>query len=182
MSKLTEKPEQSNGKKNDGDLIPGFAIIPKIMIDTLASVSPAAIKVYIVIRSFKPNDSDNTGKYSPSLPKVWGRADLSRDTVERALEELEKLGFIVRRKSKGKPNNYRFPDETERLTAPPVVVSDQEGHDEYLARKQAEFPQHDVAAIWKDFAEKCGSPKYRNMRPTRRKFDQWLQNQDELLI
>jgi DNA-binding transcriptional regulator YhcF (GntR family) len=180
-NKLNEKPKQSNEKKKFAALIPGFVVIPKIIIDKLVFVSPAAIKVYTVIRSFKPTNDDNTGKYSPSLPTVWARADLSRDTVERALEELEKHGFIIRGKSKGKPNNYFFPDETERLTAPSVVATGAETDAEYLDRKQLEFPQHNVKQIFTDFKDKCGGDKYPKMKPTRRKFDDWLQNQDEVM-
>jgi DNA-binding transcriptional MocR family regulator len=180
-NKLNEKPKQSNEKNKFAALIPGFVVIPKIIIDKLVFVSHAAIKVYTVIRSFKPTNDDNTGKYSPSLPTVWAHAHLSRDTVERALEELEKHGFIIRRKSKGKPNNYFFPDETERLTAPPVVATGAETDAEYLTRKQQEFLEHNVREVYADFLSKCGSEKYPKMKPTRRKFDDWLQSQDRLI-
>jgi predicted transcriptional regulator len=86
-------------------------------------------------------------------------------------------------KQKAPPNSpqIKVNASAQKTAAPSPAATDTETLDEYLARKQAEFPQHDVAAVWKDFTEKCGSERYPNMKPTKRKFDQWLQKQDEII-
>lgn len=67
---------------------------------------------------------------------------------------------------------------------PPAAGSSQQNYcgsenlAEYLARKQAEFPQHNVAEIYEDFSEKCGSERYPKLRNTWRFFDRWLAEQD----
>ncbi len=49
---------------------------------------------------------------------------------------------------------------------------------EYLDRKQLEFPQHDVRAVYVDFYDKCGSDRYPKLRNTWRAFDRWISDQD----
>lgn len=52
---------------------------------------------------------------------------------------------------------------------------------DYLLRKQLEFPQHDVNKVYADFKSKCGSPQYPKLKNTKRNFDNWLEKQDEEL-
>lgn len=50
--------------------------------------------------------------------------------------------------------------------------------EKYLEQKQAEFQQFDVRKIYEDFAKKCGSAKYPNLKNTPRSFDKWLSEQE----
>lgn len=54
----------------------------------------------------------------------------------------------------------------------------QETDAEYFARKQREFSDYDVAAIYADFVSKCGSEQYPRLKNTRRQFDKWLEDED----
>lgn len=65
---------------------------------------------------------------------------------------------------------------------PPAAFSANSGNKEtlqdYLLRKQLEFPEHAVRKIYDDFKSKCGSAQYPNLKNTQRHFDKWLKEQD----
>lgn len=50
--------------------------------------------------------------------------------------------------------------------------------DEYLLRKQLEYPEHDVRKVHADFVRKCGSAEYPHLKNTPRCFDKWIAGQD----
>lgn len=53
-----------------------------------------------------------------------------------------------------------------------------ESLEDYLARKQSEFPHFKVSDIYKDFSDKCGSAKYPNLKNTSGAFDRWIESQE----
>jgi hypothetical protein len=188
---LTEKPKQNNNKQP-----PGYAIIPKIMVDRLTYLSGNAFKVYITIYSFKPNEGGKNEECYPSVDSIIQRSGLSPVTVKLALKELKDSKVLIIQK-KGRGNKYLFPaaltDEPTKnpqikvnssplkIGAPSPPATGTETDSEYLTRKQLEFPEHNVREIYTDFLSKCGSKKYPKMKPTRRKFDDWLKKQDTLI-
>jgi hypothetical protein len=188
-NKLNEKPEQSNNKQPVG-----YAIIPKIMVDRLTHLSGSAFKVYIAIYSFKPNGGGKNEECYPSVDSIIERSGLSETTVKLALKELKNSKVLIIQK-KGRGNKYLFPvaltdvsttnpqirvnSSPQKTTAPSPAATGTETDAEYLNRKQLEFPRLNVKTVFADFKNKCGSEKYPKMKNSRRKFDQWLENEDE---
>lgn len=68
-------------------------------------LTPAAKWLYVALRSFK-NVKD--GRTFPSYKKIMGRSGLSRNAVAKGLAELERWGWIVRQKTEGGNNYYKF--------------------------------------------------------------------------
>jgi hypothetical protein len=180
-NKLSEKPEQSNDKKTGGGRSEpeGFVIIPKIIVEQLADISPGAVKVYIALRSYKKNGGG--GDCFPSSPKIIKRSGLSRETVKRALNELERCGFIVRHKSKGVSNRYSFPNSFAGYVAAPPVVPDypKSFTKIYLSQQQQKYPGFDVESVLVKFLKFC---KENNRQPNKRYFESWLKTEDEEMI
>ncbi|HRH44460.1 MAG TPA: hypothetical protein PKY82_22685 [Pyrinomonadaceae bacterium] len=56
-----------------------------------------------------------------------------------------------------------------------------ESQEEYLLRKQLEYPNFNVYEIFNEFSVKCRSPQYPNLKPTRQSFDKWLATEHEPL-
>jgi predicted transcriptional regulator len=192
-NKLTEKPSKDNDKKTGGGGEPGFVIIPKMIVDLIAAkkLKESDIKTYIALGSFR-NNKTNTA--FPKVESIAERAGMSDKAVKPALKRLIEFGLIVKgKKPKGQNkfngNIYTFPqfsksDSPKNLNTPPtppVAAKTEETDAEYLTRKQQEFPEHNVKEIYADFLSKCGNEKYPKMKPTRRKFDDWLQSQDRLI-
>jgi hypothetical protein len=112
-NKLTEKPKQSKGKS-----FPHLQILDST-IRASAELSTAAFRVYIILRFHHHRE---TGTCNPSVPTIRKEANLSKKTVERALNELESLGWIFRKTNKGfkKPNNYSFPESAITIKNPSI--------------------------------------------------------------
>lgn len=78
-------------------------------------------------------------------------------------------------------------NEKERGGKPPPAESSTldiqggETGEDYLARKQEEFPHKPVREIYRRFVGLCGSERYPLLRNTRRSFDKWLKNEDDTL-
>lgn len=66
-----------------------FAVVPEWV---LFSVSGNAVKVYGLI----DRHADGNGHAFPSLKRLSDLADVSRDTIKRAIKELEDVGALVR--------------------------------------------------------------------------------------
>ena len=194
--KLNRKSEQSNVKpKSKGKYFPHLKILDSTLYES-SCLSNAAFRVYIMLRV---RLNRKTGQLNPTVATIMKDTRLSKKTVERALNELENLGWIFRKPKKGfkKANNYGFPDAALAIKIPneelstnevqtlnhdsPLVGSVKEIDAEYLNRKQLEFPQHNVKEVYADFLSKCGSEKYPKMKPTRRKFDEWLENEHTVI-
>jgi DNA-binding transcriptional MocR family regulator len=183
-NKLTEKPAQSKEKSES------FLKIPTSFLDD-DRIKPTAFIVYAALVAFR---NARSGACFPGVPTIAKRAGVSDDTVRIALNQLESAGWIKRLKNKGKPNDYLFPipstgtpqrialgnPSPQKIGTPSPAATGAETDEEYLTRKQQEFPQHkNVKKIYADFLSKCGSEKYPKMKPTRRKFDKWIATQDE---
>jgi hypothetical protein len=183
---LNEKPKQSKGKS-----LPHLQILDSTLYES-SCLSNGAFRVYIMLRVRR---NRKTGQLDPGVPRIMKDTGLGKKTVERALNELESLGWIFRKNNKGKPNDYSFPESAITIKipqveqpsqgaaasssngTPPPAATGTETDAEYLNRKQLEFPRLDVKTIFADFKNKCGSEKYPKMKNTRRKFDQWLENE-----
>lgn len=63
-----------------------------------------------------------------------------------------------------------------------LSVMPKETDEDYLKRKQTEYPQFDVYDVFKDFAAKCRSPQYPHLKPTRENFDKWLATEHQPLV
>jgi hypothetical protein len=186
-NKLSEKPKQSKDKS-----FPHLKILDSTLYES-SGLSNAAFRVYIMLRV---RFNNKTGQLNPTIATIMKDTGLGKKTVERALNELERLGWIFRKTNKGfkKSNNYSFPESAITIKipqdeqplqdaasssngTPSPAATGTETDAEYLNRKQLEFPQHNVEQIFTDFKDKCGSEKYPKMKPTRRKFDDWLENE-----
>jgi DNA-binding HxlR family transcriptional regulator len=68
-------------------------------------LTPSAKWLYVALRSFK---NEKKGDTFPGYQKIMERSGLSRNAIAKGLEELEQWGWIVRDKSQGKTNHYKF--------------------------------------------------------------------------
>ncbi len=120
--------------------------------------------------------------------------NLSKKTVERALNELESAGWLFRKTGMGKKaNSYGFPAEALTITldnppspkdaaaanapaAPQATDAPSESQSEYLARKQREYPQHNVQKVYQKYLNFC---EEKGLKATRRYFEKWLSQEDE---
>jgi hypothetical protein len=204
---LNEKPEQSNNKQPVG-----YAIIPKIMVEQLKTLSGSAFKVYVAIYSFKPNKDGENKECYPSVDSIIERSGLSEVTVKLALRELKNSKVLIIQK-KGRGNKYLFPvalteDPTtnpqikvnssqQKAAAPPHSPQiDKETNDEekpsgsrpqkskesqadYMKRKQQEYPNLDVEAVYKKFYD---FHFFNKLTPKRIFFDKWIAEEEEPMI
>lgn len=79
-----------------------FAIVPR---DLIASVPPRALQVWCCLAQW----SDASDHYTrPTINRIAGELGISRDAVERGINELVKTGRLVRHsgKAKGQGNEY----------------------------------------------------------------------------
>lgn len=79
-----------------------FAIVPR---DLIAQVPPRALQVWCCLAQW----SDASDHYTrPTINRIAGELGISRRAVERALNEIEKTGRLVRQSGKaaGKGNEY----------------------------------------------------------------------------
>jgi hypothetical protein len=67
-----------------------FAVIPHWLI---GAVKPSAVVVYLAMRTWADN---TTGHAYPSIQSICDRAGLSRNTVEKSINELESVGALRR--------------------------------------------------------------------------------------
>jgi len=98
MSLPQKKKEASRmGATRPIKLEDGFVPVPVSLIDyflTRYDLSSRAIKVYLVILRF----SNQRGVFRPvpiSIPKIASRLGVGKDTVIRAIKELEEKGFLI---------------------------------------------------------------------------------------
>lgn len=145
--------------------------------------------------------------YSPELvaQAEWraGDAKRQRDFQKRKREETAKknekynndnndeynaditpdITAISRPNFKSKNTTISSNEENSGGKPPPQTAansnSQAESDEEYLARKQFEYPELDVQAIYLDFVDKCGSAQYPRLKNTRRQFDKWLEDEDK---
>jgi hypothetical protein len=186
---LTEKPKQSNRKT-----LPHLQILDST-VRASAELSTAAFRVYIILRF---HHHRKTGTCNPSVPTIMKETNLSKKTVERALNELESAGWLFRKTGMGKKaNSYGFPAEALTITldnppspkdaaaanapAAPQATdapseSPSESQSEYLARKQREYPQHNVKIVYEKWINFCSE---KGLKPTRRYFDKWISEEHE---
>lgn len=89
----------------------------KAMIDSgeLAKMDGSTIKVYLVV---KAHTNFNTGRAFPALETVAEKAGLSLSQVQRCLKQLEKHGYIIKKK-KGRSNVYTLREK--------IQIEDAEG-------------------------------------------------------
>lgn len=98
---LSEKPARSNKKQ-----LPHLRLLDST-IRASSVLSPNAFRIYIILR-FRRNRK--TGQCNPAVETLMKDANMSKSTAERALNELEKLGWIARQRGRGKKSNkYSFP-------------------------------------------------------------------------
>lgn len=92
-----------------------FSIVPQWLI--FSPVSPTAKVIYAVLQ----RHADRNGVCFPSRRKMAELVCVSIKTVDRAIEELESIGAIEKRRRYGEDGSYRS-NEYQVITAPPNGV------------------------------------------------------------
>jgi hypothetical protein len=137
---LNEKPARSNKKQ-----LPHLRLLDSTIRDSRV-LSANAFRIYIILR-FRRNRK--TGQCNPAVETLEKDANMSKSTVQRALKELEKLGWIARQSGRGKKSNkYSFPASaimTETISAEKAVPA-------------ATFQKTEDGQIFEPFAETAGIP------------------------
>lgn len=108
----------------------------------------------------------------PVEPSLINENEPSQKSEENNRDKEEEYGSGLNRHVR----------EVELTTAVFTPNIPKESQDDYLKRKQLEYPQFDVYDIFKDFSEKCRSPQYPKLRPTREQFDKWLATQHQPMV
>lgn len=155
--------ESKSGKNKEE---PGFVLIPKFMVERLAHVSPSAIKVYAVLRHYK-----NGKKRDLTVQEIMTHCKMAKATVEKAIDELETNGFIVRHKIRGLKNRYSFPKSRAKTGLPEVSELENEF---YLSQLQAEYTRINVREVLKKFLNYC---EYYQREPNKNYFESWLKKE-----
>lgn len=82
----------------------------KAMIERgdLAKMGGTVFGVYAVVKSYT---NWSTGRAFPGLDLISEKSGVNRRTVIRALNTLEKMGYIVKEQTPGKGNKYRLREQ-----------------------------------------------------------------------
>jgi hypothetical protein len=84
---------------------------------------PSSPKHVLTLLAYRHNDKN--GRCDPSVSRLAAESGLDRTTVMRAIADLERVGALVVRKTKGMRSSYAIPEMWTGCTTPPVAPRDQ---------------------------------------------------------
>lgn len=126
---------------------------------------------WVLILNFIKNQSLNPKIVAGIEEAVKRCPNWIKDRLSIAYESLSHL-------NPNRNSNGMVGDSLLTENQPTVRYDSDETDEEYLTRKQKEFPKHNVRQVFAEFKRKVESGKYPHLKVTRPHFDRWLATED----